>query len=713
MREVATRKTNRIVFISSICVVLILSLLALTMKLNQGGPIISEVFNTDSAMKHIEELTKDKYEGRLVGSLGNDLAAQYIEEQFRTMGLKPVFDDSYSMTFRTIKPVFIKEPYARISLGDGQWIDLKRGIDFKERIDGYSGGGEIESEIVYISNYKDLEAATADKIQDKIVLLNYLEFKDVPLDKIDYYIHMRRSLGIMYLHDPLFEDHVALGSKLDMMLSRKIVKLGVTKDVYDKLYEAVINNKKPSTQIGVFIDFEENVPAKNVGGYIPGEGVFKDEIIIVTANFDGLGTGYNEKVYQGANKNASGVGVLLELANSILNNGTHPKKTIVFLALNGHEMGSTGVEYFLRQKVFLNHSTKVINLDSLGGSNLVLTTETYKTPYLKGLPLFANTANHFLHDDNSQGIVNLSIPNLDHVRFIAKGIPAITIKGMQKDYMPRVEDRLDKISRESIENSGTRILDLLNHQIYDVKVLPYLIPPLIKTIPLLLILAALLLTKEMIIRGRIKVNNWFVRFIKNKSLATPLFILIVIFYMYSFQAYFVVQRDLGIYLLQRDHYTYLEILKYIGYAIFPVAIMIVSQATVVIFPLMLWGLIYMWKDKVMPQKVFVSVSLIIMLILDYIMSKALCDPATRTVMPVVLRGTNQHIILTTIIFLVSSIGALIYYIENRHKDINPQKILVAFATVNLLVITFYYSPYFADKAANEIRGWDIFEAISK
>jgi hypothetical protein len=78
----------------------------------------------------------------------------------------------------------------------------------------------------------------------------------------------------------------------------------------------------------------------NVIGVIPGQGHFmgvEEQIIIVSAYYDGLGTDLTGTVYPGANDNASGVAMMLELARLMKESIYQPDKTVLFVAWAGGE----------------------------------------------------------------------------------------------------------------------------------------------------------------------------------------------------------------------------------------------------------------------------------------------------------------------------------------------------------------------------------------
>ena len=78
----------------------------------------------------------------------------------------------------------------------------------------------------------------------------------------------------------------------------------------------------------------------NVMGVIPGQGHFmgtEEQVIIVSAYYDGLGTDLLGTVYPGANDNASGVAMMLELARLMKESIYQPDKTVLFVAWAGGE----------------------------------------------------------------------------------------------------------------------------------------------------------------------------------------------------------------------------------------------------------------------------------------------------------------------------------------------------------------------------------------
>jgi peptide/nickel transport system permease protein len=82
----------------------------------------------------------------------------------------------------------------------------------------------------------------------------------------------------------------------------------------------------------------------NVLGYITGEGQMvglADKVVVVSAYYDGLGIGPDGTLYPGANDNASGVAMMLELARLMKSSPYPPKRTVIFVAWSGGERGES------------------------------------------------------------------------------------------------------------------------------------------------------------------------------------------------------------------------------------------------------------------------------------------------------------------------------------------------------------------------------------
>ena len=208
---------------------------------------------------------------------------------------------------------------------------------------------------------------------------------------------------------------------------------------------------------------------KNVIGIIKGSDLkLSDYPVVLSAHYDHLGMGWpdvragNEgKIHFGADDNASGVAVLLELAKS-MGKSLKPKRTIIFVAFTGEEAGLTGSRYFVNNfdslfngKVFAN-----VNLDSDG-----------RLFNKKLLILNANTAKEwkfiFMGTDYTTGvsseIVEKDLDASDQKAFIENGIPAVQLfAGPNEDYH-RPTDTSDKIDYEGMVKIASVVKEVIEY----------------------------------------------------------------------------------------------------------------------------------------------------------------------------------------------------------------------------------------------------------
>jgi Zn-dependent M28 family amino/carboxypeptidase len=117
------------------------------------------------------------------------------------------------------------------------------------------------------------------------------------------------------------------------------------------------------------------VKLRNVVGVLRGsDPVLKDTYVLLTAHYDHLGvrgTGPGDHIYNGANDDASGTASVIAVANTLASLPRWPKRSIVFVALFGEELGLLGSRYYASHPVFpLARSVADINLEHMGRTDV-------------------------------------------------------------------------------------------------------------------------------------------------------------------------------------------------------------------------------------------------------------------------------------------------------------------------------------------------------
>jgi len=106
--------------------------------------------------------------------------------------------------------------------------------------------------------------------------------------------------------------------------------------------------------------------AFNVLGVLPGT---TDEVVMVTAHYDHIGEAPqgDDRIFNGANDNASGVAAMLALAHALARTPTQPRRTIAFVAFCGEEHHFRGSTAFAAAPPFpLDSVVAMFNLEMLG-----------------------------------------------------------------------------------------------------------------------------------------------------------------------------------------------------------------------------------------------------------------------------------------------------------------------------------------------------------
>ena len=163
----------------------------------------------------------------------------------------------------------------------------------------------------------------------------------------------------------------------------------------------------------------ENFKTSNICGYV--KGLSKpDSFHVITAHYDHLGGMGKETYFPGANDNASGVALLLTLAQYY---ALHPQPySIVFICFAGEEAGLIGSKYFTENPLMpLSKIRFLVNLDLEGtGEEGITVVNATEFPEAYSAINKVNESGKYLHKINARA----KAANSDHYWFTEKGVPA-------------------------------------------------------------------------------------------------------------------------------------------------------------------------------------------------------------------------------------------------------------------------------------------------
>ncbi len=220
------------------------------------------------------------------------------------------------------------------------------------------------------------------------------------------------------------------------------------------------DNFLSSTPIG-------KIQMTNISGHIEGSGKTGKKIIIA-AHYESKF--FKDFTFQGANDNASGTAVLLELAE-ILKTKKY-KDDLELLFLDGEEAfnawsindGLYGSKRYVSQIEKPENIRALILLDMIGKKNVKIDFEGFSNPKLTEL---LTRAAKETGNEQSLSYSTIFVED-DHVPFLAKGIPAIDIIDFSFPQWHTKDDDINIISSESLKKIGIIVLkmtDLINENI--------------------------------------------------------------------------------------------------------------------------------------------------------------------------------------------------------------------------------------------------------
>jgi hypothetical protein len=219
----------------------------------------------------------------------------------------------------------------------------------------------------------------------------------------------------------------------------------------------------------------DSVEFRNVIGLMKGTDSV-DKFLVIGAHFDHRGNRRNGKIFHGADDNASGVAVLIEIAREIselLNNGYILKKNIAFIAFSGEELGLLGSNYYVNNPIFpLNETIAMLNFDMLGRIGykyenhkdsinyiFAIGADSVKSNIKHSLSKVISSSKMFIDFEDEKSLYTRS----DQYNFKTSAIPSILFtNGDHRDYH-RVSDTTDKIDCALLRKRALFILNVILH----------------------------------------------------------------------------------------------------------------------------------------------------------------------------------------------------------------------------------------------------------
>jgi len=382
-----TRLVNRYTVAASLAVGLVL--IMLIRSTTPLGVYRDDALRFDSqrALTDAAALSAPYFQGRESGRAGAKLAAEYIAQRMREVGLFPlVTREQYLLETSNPRPHVVATPVMQVLAPDGSILGtFAYHTDFSEFVLGAPVYGEFTGPLFGCPAGLGGSASPFDSVErDRRGETAFLIAEGMENEEL-----AAQSGALLIIADDarLVErkhlyPSVGFGNTADYP-----VVVAVTRAAAERICQ-VVGAGDPgvvsSLRIHVDIPIEQGQLGEvyyDVLGYLPGTGAqtrteagipLDKHLIVISAYYDGLGLAVEGGMYPGANDNASGVATMLELARLLKTTEFAPEKTVVFVAWSGGERGE-GLSTFKVLNARAGYSDMtleaVIELSGTGGGN--------------------------------------------------------------------------------------------------------------------------------------------------------------------------------------------------------------------------------------------------------------------------------------------------------------------------------------------------------
>lgn len=435
---------------------------------------VDPVFDPEAVRAHVTFLADDLLEGRDTGTRGYDIAANYVASQFIAMGLKPAAPDGTFFQKLTVREARLDGPpqltlsfggkdtvlsdtgqvLVRPSLGDSTvdvsaplvfagfgfdrpdlGFDDYRGLDVKGKIvvvlSGFPKGTPSE-----LGAHLNSEKAVMAMKRGAVAMITVPTIEDTARRPWERRVAMSDgpAKGWVGPDGKAFSRSGAIRGTVTINPDAAAPLFAAAgKPLAKVLAEAERTGGRPkgfdlrAKARLAFANSWKDVTSCNVVAMLPGsDAQLAGEFIGMTAHLDHIGDhGKGEdRIYNGAMDNASGVATMLEVARAVAQD--KPRRSVLFAALTGEEGGLIGSDYLARNPVVKGELVGLVNFDmpiltyrfsdvvAFGAENSTMGPVVAEAAKKAGITLSPDPM-------PEEGLFTRS----DHYRFVQQGVPAV------------------------------------------------------------------------------------------------------------------------------------------------------------------------------------------------------------------------------------------------------------------------------------------------
>jgi Zn-dependent M28 family amino/carboxypeptidase len=437
-----------------------------------------ETITPDHIRWHVRYLSHDLLEGRGTGARGGDIAAEYIGTQFAEYGLKPAGDNgTYLQKVPLVGITTLPETQFSLIPRQGEPMNLKPFDEYVAFDQSQQPQSDVDAEIVFVGygieapeyNWDDYKGTD---VRGKVLLMLVNEppsddpkfFKGQALTYYGRWTYKyeealrKGAVGAILIHQTQMASYPwevvrnsDSGEKSFLKVEGPGLKVAswIQYDVAARLASASGMNLEKMIQDAQSRDFHpislntrlqahmvskvRNFESNNVLAILPGsDHKVADEAVIYTAHYDHLGIHPDmpgDNIFNGALDNATGCGILLELARAFASAAARPRRSIIFAAVTAEEQGLLGSEYLGKHppiptgKISLN-----LNYDDVkpfGAPEQVEVSGAERTTFYPSVEAMAKEFRLAIRPDARPQAG--SFYRSDHFSFARVGVPAFSI----------------------------------------------------------------------------------------------------------------------------------------------------------------------------------------------------------------------------------------------------------------------------------------------
>ena len=377
-------------------------------------------------LAHIKVLASDRFQGRKPGSPGEELTGQYIEGQFKALGLKPGNPDGtyvqkvplVGITGSNTQPLTVRKPggapvtfkwkdevvawtkhvapVATVSKSDVVFVGY--GVEAPEyKWDDFKGQDvRGKTLIMLVGDPPVPDPSDPSKLDPKTFGGKAMTYYGRWTYKYEQGAR-KGAAAVLIVHEtgpagyPFTVVQGNLGERFDIVtpdknMGRVNVEGWLSLDAakrllamggqdFDTLKKQALSRDFKPVDLGVQASIAianklREVDSKNFVAKLDGsDPAHKDEFVVCTAHWDHFGIGdpvNGDNIYNGARDNASGVAAMLEVARAFTQVQPQPRRSILFTMVTAEEQGLLGSQYYTVQPLYpLTKTVADINIDEL------------------------------------------------------------------------------------------------------------------------------------------------------------------------------------------------------------------------------------------------------------------------------------------------------------------------------------------------------------